>query len=94
VCGGVGEGVGGGEGHRACTAGGRRVFAPLIDYHITSTNYKENSCSLPRLHDHDPTTREDLGGGVRGPGPARVGLLGLQCSASALFRAATSFKIK
>jgi hypothetical protein len=55
--------------------------------------YKDNSCSLPRLHDHDSTTREDLGGGARGPGPARVGLLGLQCSARALFRAA-SFKIK
>jgi hypothetical protein len=57
--------------------------------------YKDNfcSCSLPRLHGHDSATREDLGGGVRGPGPARVGLLGLQCSARALFRAA-SFKIK
>jgi hypothetical protein len=31
------------------------------------------------------------GGGARGPGPARVGLLGLQCSARALFRTA-SFK--
>jgi hypothetical protein len=49
--------------------------------------YKHNSGSLPRLHDHDPTTREDLGGGggARDPGPARVGLLGLQCSAKALF---------
>jgi hypothetical protein len=55
--------------------------------------YKDSSCSLPRFHDHDPTTRENLGGGARGPGPARVGLLGLQCSAKALFRTA-SFKIK
>jgi hypothetical protein len=41
--------------------------------------YKDNTCSLPRPHDHDPTTHEaDLGGGARrGPGPARVGLLGL-----------------
>jgi hypothetical protein len=31
--------------------------------------------------------------GSRTPGPARVGLLGLQCSARALFRTA-SFKIK
>jgi hypothetical protein len=31
------------------------------------------SCSLSRPH--DPTTREDLGGGARGPGPARVGLV-------------------
>jgi hypothetical protein len=38
--------------------------------------YKDNPCSLPRLHDHDSTTREDPGGGARGPGPARVGLLG------------------
>jgi hypothetical protein len=55
--------------------------------------YKDKSCSFPRLHDHDSTTREDLGGGTRGPGPARVGLLGLQCSARALFRVA-SFKTK
>jgi hypothetical protein len=41
----------------------------------------------------DSTTHEDLGGGTRGPGPARVGLLGCQCSARALFRTA-SFKIK
>jgi hypothetical protein len=55
---------------------------------------KGSSCSSPRLHDHDPTTRGDLGGGgARGPGHARVGLLGLQCSARALFRAAP-FKIK
>ena len=60
--------------------------------------YRGNSCSLPlpRLHDHNSTTREDLaarggGGGARGKGPARVGLLGLQCSARALFRTA-SFK--
>jgi hypothetical protein len=35
------------------------------------------ACHLPRLHDHDSTTREDLGGGggARGPGPARAGLL-------------------
>jgi hypothetical protein len=38
-------------------------------------------------------TREDLGGGARGPGPARVGLLGLQCSARALFRTA-SFNVQ
>jgi hypothetical protein len=48
---------------------------------------------------HDSTTttrsmtREDLGGCARGPGPARVGLLGLQCSARVLFRTAW-FKIK
>jgi hypothetical protein len=53
--------------------------------------YKDSSCSLPRPH--YSTTREDLGGGVRGPGPARVGLLGLQCSARALPRTA-SFQIK
>jgi hypothetical protein len=40
--------------------------------------------ALAACHDpHDPATREDLGGGARGPGPARVGLLGLQCSARA-----------
>jgi hypothetical protein len=55
--------------------------------------YKDNSCSLPRPHNHDSTTRENPGGGARGPGPARVGLLGLQCSARALFRTA-SFKTK
>jgi hypothetical protein len=45
--------------------------------------------------DHDLATRENLGGGrgARGPGPARAGLLRLQCSARALFRTA-SFKIK
>ena len=61
--------------------------------------YRDSSCSLPlpRLHDHNSTTREDLAagapprGGARGKGPARVGLLGLQCSARALFRTA-SFK--
>jgi hypothetical protein len=61
---------------------------------------RDSSCSLPlpRLHDHNSTTREDEdlaarggGGGARGKGPARVGLLGLQCSARALFRTA-SFK--
>jgi hypothetical protein len=41
------------------------------------------ACQLPRLHglhDHDSTTRENLGGGggARGPGPARAGLLRLQ----------------
>jgi hypothetical protein len=41
------------------------------------------ACHLPRLRDCDSTTREDLDGGARGPGPARVGLLGLQCSARA-----------
>jgi hypothetical protein len=57
--------------------------------------YKDSSCSFPRprprprLHD----SRGPRGGGARGPGPARVGLLGLQCSARALFRAAP-FKIK
>jgi hypothetical protein len=57
--------------------------------------YRDSSCSLPlpRLHDHNSTTREDLAagagrGGARGKGPARVGLLGLQCSARALFRTA------
>jgi hypothetical protein len=60
--------------------------------------YKYSSCSLPnlpRLHDQhaDSAIREDLGGGggARGPGPARAGLLRLQCSAKALFRTA-SFK--
>jgi hypothetical protein len=58
-----------------------------------TTKIAPAACHDP-LHDHDPTTREDLGGGgARGPVPARVGLLGLQCSARALFRAA-SFKIK
>jgi hypothetical protein len=38
-------------------------------------------------------SREDLGGGARGLVPARVGLLGLQCSARVLSRTA-SFKIK
>jgi hypothetical protein len=58
-----------------------------------------HTCHLPRLHDHDydhdSATREDLGarGGARGPGPARAGLLRLQCSARVLFRTA-SFKIK
>jgi hypothetical protein len=37
-----------------------------------------------------PTRRVER---ARGPGPARVGLLGLQCSVRALFRTA-SFKIK
>jgi hypothetical protein len=36
------------------------------------------------LHDRGSTTREDLGGGARGPGPAREWFLGLQCSARAL----------
>jgi hypothetical protein len=57
--------------------------------------YNNSSCSSPlaatprpRLHD-DSATHEDLGGGAQGPGPARVvGLLGLQCSARALFRTA------
>jgi hypothetical protein len=65
----------------------------------------DSSCSLQLLATcHDSTasqrlrlreTREDLGGGggARGPGPARAGLLQLQCSARALFRTA-SFKIK
>jgi hypothetical protein len=59
--------------------------------------YRGSSCSLPlpRLHDHNSTTREDLAAGAGAPGvkggPARVGLLGLQCSARALFRTA-SFK--
>jgi hypothetical protein len=62
--------------------------------------YRDISCSLPlpRLHDHNSTLHDSRGprgegGGARGKGPARVGLLGLQCSARALFRAA-SFKKK
>ena len=56
-----------------------------------TTKIAPAACHLPRLHDHDSTTREDLGGGgggARGPGPARAGLLRLQCSARALFRTA------
>jgi hypothetical protein len=37
---------------------------------------KDNSCSLPRLHDHDTTTREDLGGGTPGSRPRLSGALG------------------
>jgi hypothetical protein len=55
-----------------------------------TTKITPAACHLPRPHDHGSTTREDLGGGARDPGPARVGLLGLQCSARALFRAAPS----
>jgi hypothetical protein len=56
--------------------------------------YRDSSCSLPlpRPHDHNSTTprpaRTSRRGGARGKGPARVGLLGLQCSARALFRTA------
>jgi hypothetical protein len=60
--------------------------------------YRDSSCSLPplattprpQLHD-SRGPRGGGGGGAGGKGPARVGRLGLQCSARALFRTA-SFK--
>jgi hypothetical protein len=42
---------------------------------LFTTKTAPAACHLPRLHDHDSTTREDLSGGARGPRPARVGLL-------------------
>jgi hypothetical protein len=53
--------------------------------------YRDSSCSLPLPRLHDSRGPRGGGGGARGKGPARVGLLGLQCSARALFRTA-SFK--
>jgi hypothetical protein len=67
-------------------------WAKCEDRRAFPTAYRDSSCSLPlpRLHDHNSTTREDLAAGVGAPGvkgPLEWGSWGLNAARGRCLRA-------